>query len=139
MLAPRGLGDPSDPNEERRAPFMAFWSKGLLGKPNTPGFALPLLATGLPWFENGLRGELEKLRLLPADPEIEGVREKRGGVLYTEPGVGGAEEGGRPSSFRWLGVRGMSEKSSLCRARGSRLVPMLKMGTARMAQYTYRE
>lgn len=42
----------------------------------------------------------EKLRLLPVDPDNEGVREYRGGVLYTDPGVGGAEEGPRPRSLR---------------------------------------
>lgn len=36
----------------------------------------------------------------PTDPDIEGDRAYRGGVLYAESGVGGTELGGRPSSLR---------------------------------------
>lgn len=82
---------------------------------------------GLPWFD-GLRvrtGELEKLRLLTAEPWAEGVRAYRGGVLNTEPGVGGAPDGGSPSSFRWPGVRGMSARLSLPLINGIEFMAML--------------
>jgi hypothetical protein len=45
-----------------------------------------------------------------------------------EEGVGGAEEGGRPRSLRWAGVRGMSERSSVWRKRGRRARRMLISG-----------
>lgn len=70
----------------------------------------------------------EKLLLLPVDPDMDGVREYRGGVLYTDPGVGGADEGPRPRSFRWPGVRGMSERSSFGRTSGNRATPILNSG-----------
>lgn len=44
-----------------------------------------------------------------------------------EPGVGGAELGGKPSSLRWPGVRGISERSSLGRKSGSRATPILNV------------
>lgn len=120
-----------DPSEERRAPNMAFWSSILGVGDARPD---PLLAgVGLPWFD-GLRvktGELEKLRLLTAEPWAEGVRAYRGGVLKTEPGVGGAPEGGSPSSFRWLGVRGMSARLSLPLNNGMVFLRMLMMGRMR--------
>ncbi len=81
-------------------------------------------------------GELEKLRLLPAEPEADGVRVYRGGVLYTEPGVGGAVDGGRPSSLRWPAVRGISEQSSFARNNGDKFITMLNRGTARRV-YVY--
>lgn len=75
MLAPIGLGDPRELIEERRAPFMAFCSRGLCGDANPARLPFPFSPIELPKLEAELRGELEKLRLLPADPEIEGVRE----------------------------------------------------------------
>lgn len=68
------------------------------------------------------------LRRLAGDPPIEGVLEYRGGVLYADEGVAGFELGGRPRSLRWLGVRGMSERSSAGRTRGRRARPMLNSG-----------
>jgi hypothetical protein len=42
-----------------------------------------------------------------------------GGVTNVVPGVaGGVAAGSRPRSERWVGVRGMSERSSLGRKRG---------------------
>lgn len=55
-----------------------------------------------------------------------GVRAYLGGVEYFASGVGGAELGGRPSSLRWAGVRGMSKISSLLRKRGQHAANMLK-------------
>lgn len=55
-----------------------------------------------------------------------GVRAYLGGVAYFVSGVGGAELGGRPSSLRWAGVRGMSEMSSLPRKRGQHAAIVLK-------------
>lgn len=81
-------------------------------------------------------GELEKLRRLVAEP-TDGVREKRGGVLYTDPGVGGLDEGGRPSSFRCPGVKGMSDRSSFGRNMGKRLMAMLYRGIKQAPWYIY--
>lgn len=83
---------------------------------------------GLPRVEPG---ELEKLRRLVAEP-TEGVREKRGGVLYTDPGVSGLDDGGRPRSFRCPGVKGMSDKSSFGRMMGKRLAATLNRGMRQM-------
>ena len=96
-----GLGEPSDPMDERLAPFMAFCSSGLLGdpmpaKPPAP-LMLPLPLIGLARLLEA--GEVEKLRRLLGEP-TDGVRENRGGVLYADPGVGGLEDGGRPSNRR---------------------------------------
>jgi hypothetical protein len=71
--------------------------------------------------------------MLAGDPASDGVLEYRGGVLYTEFGVAGLELDGRPSSFRCAGVRGMSERSSWGRARGSSAKTMLINGTAMSA------
>jgi hypothetical protein len=68
--------------------------EGEYGDPEPP---IVLCTRGLPLPD---RGELAKLPLLPTEPAIEGVREYRGGVLKVAFGVGGAEEGGRPRSFR---------------------------------------
>lgn len=67
--------------------------------------------------------------ILAGDPASDGVLEYRGGVLYTEFGVAGAELGGKPSSFRWAGVSGMSERSSLGRTSGSNAKATLINGT----------
>ncbi len=67
--------------------------------------------------------------MLAGDPASDGVREYRGGVLYAELGVAGRELGGRPSSLRWAGVRGMSERSSWGRTSGSSAKAMLINGT----------
>lgn len=67
--------------------------------------------------------------MLAGDPASDGVLEYRGGVLYTELGVAGLELGGRPSSFRWAGVSGMSDRSSLGRTSGSSAKAMLINGT----------
>jgi hypothetical protein len=46
--------------------------------------------------------------------------------MYWVPGGGGgADEGSRPRSWRWVGVRGMSEMSSFGRKRGRREEMML--------------
>lgn len=74
------------------------------------------------------RGELMWLLRLAGDPPIDGVLEYRGGVLYAEPGVAAPELGGRPRSLRWLGVRGMSERSSAGRTKGSSATPILYSG-----------
>lgn len=71
---------------------------------------------------------------LATEPDIDGVREYLGGVLYADPGVGGAELGGSPSSRRWPGVRGMSDMSSLARKRGTSATKMFEKGTSRSAQ-----
>lgn len=73
-------------------------------------------------------GELDGV-CLPVDPAIEGVREYRGGVLYLVSGVAGFELGGRPSSFRWAGVRGISARSSLARTRGRHAMTMFHTGS----------
>jgi hypothetical protein len=73
--------------------------------------------------------------MLAGDPASDGVLEYRGGVLYTEFGVAGLELGGRPSSFRWAGVRGMSERSSLGRTSGSSAKTMLISGTMTRVAY----
>jgi hypothetical protein len=74
--------------------------------------------------------------MLAGEPASEGVLEYRGGVLYTEFGVAGLELGGRPSSLRWAGVRGMSERSSLGRTRGRSAKRMLINGTRMSVAYT---
>jgi len=68
--------------------------------------------------------------MLAGEPASDGVLEYRGGVLYAEFGVSGLELGGRPRSFRWAGVRGMSERSSAWRTRGSSALLILKIGTS---------
>jgi hypothetical protein len=73
--------------------------------------------------------------MLAGDPASDGVLEYRGGVLYAEFGVAGRELGGRPSSFRWAGVRGMSERSSFGRTRGSNAKAMLIKGTRTTVAY----
>lgn len=50
-----------------------------------------------------------------------------GGVTNTVPGVaGGVAAGSKPRSERWVGVRGMSERSSVGRKRGERATITLK-------------
>lgn len=72
---------------------------------------------------------------------LSGVDERgyRGGVTYCEPGVGGAELGARPSSFRCAGVRGISERSSFPRTRGKRAIIMFDNSTSRMTQRNHAE
>jgi len=84
---------------------------------------------GLPLFDNG---EFEKSPLFPPEP-LNGVDDLGyfGGVAYWEPGVGGAELGGRPRSFRCAGVKGISETSSGFRKRGRQAMRMLKTNTHR--------
>lgn len=120
---PRGLGDPYecllDPFNP--APPIALCKNGLApgenGEPDTlPDAALPFLE----------RGEFEKLPLLAGDPlNGVGVLAYLGGVAYLVSGVTGVELGGSPRSFRWAGVRGMSERSSLPRNRGQQAATML--------------
>ncbi len=74
--------------------------------------------------------------MLATEPDIDGVREYLGGVLYTEPGVAGAEPADRPSNFRWPGVRGMSDRSSGLRKRGRRATPMLTRRISSTANHT---
>lgn len=76
--------------------------------------------------------------MLAGEPASDGVLEYRGGVLYTEFGVAGRELDGRPSSFRWAGVRGMSERSSWGRTSGSSAKTMLINGTTTNAAYIQR-
>jgi len=71
-------------------------------------------------------GEFEKLPILLAgEPLGVGVLATRGGVLYCEPEVGGFEVGGRPRSFLWAGVRGISDRSSGVRRRGQNATSIL--------------
>lgn len=56
------------------------------------------------------------------------MREYRGGVLNLASGVGAADEGSRPSSWRWADVRGMSDRSSFGRIKGRHATPMLTKG-----------
>jgi hypothetical protein len=48
-------------------------------------------------------------------------------VAYFVSGAGGVELGGRPRSFRWAGVRAMSEMSSLPRNRGQHATTVLNV------------
>ncbi len=129
-FAPIGLGEPRELKDDRLAPFMAFWSSGLLGDTRPPKFTLfPLI--GLSRLETG---EVEKLRRLAAEP-TDGVREKRGGVLYADPGVGGLDDGGRPSSRRCPGVKGISDRSSFGPSKGSRLMAMLNRRAKQTPKY----
>lgn len=78
-----GLGDPIEPIEPRDewcAPSMAFCSRWKLGDARPDPFPA---GVGLPWFVGlcGTIGGPEKLRRLPAEPEADGVRIYRGGVL----------------------------------------------------------
>ena len=66
--------------------------------------------------------------MLPTDPEMDGVLEYLGGVLNFEPGVGGAELAGSPSSFLCPGVRGMSDMSSFFLNKGNSATPTLMTG-----------
>ena len=75
-------------------------------------------------------GEFEKLPLLAGEPlNGVGVRANLGGVAYVLFGVGGAELGGKPSSFRCPGVSGISERSSFARRRGQHAATALKANT----------
>lgn len=88
-------------------PAIDFCRRGLaFGENGDPTSADGLL--GLPF---PAKGEFEKLAFLLAGEPL-GVRAYRGGVLYWDPGVGGAGLGGRPRSLRWAGVKAMSERSS---------------------------
>lgn len=49
-------------------------------------------------------------------------------MLNPVPGVAGAELGGRPRSWRWAAVRGMSDISSLARSSGRSARPMFTSG-----------
>jgi hypothetical protein len=73
--------------------------------------------------------------MLAGVPACDGVLEYRGGVLYTELGLAGCELGGRPSSFRWAGVSGMSDMSSLGRTSGSSAKMMLIDGSRNRPAY----
>lgn len=81
---PKGLGGFKDPNDDLRAPFIALCSNGLAagenGEPSPPSAPLPPLPPFPAPFIGLPIGELEKLRL-PVEPDSEGVREYRGGVL----------------------------------------------------------
>lgn len=72
-------------------------------------------------------GELDGLAFL-VEPARDGVRAYRGGVLYTVFGASGFELGGRPSSLRWAGVRGISDMSSGFRRRGAQAMPTFQTG-----------
>lgn len=60
---------------------------------------------------------------------MDGVREYRGGVLYLVSGVAGLELGGRPSSFRWADVNGMSDRSSFARTSGRQAMTIFQHGS----------
>lgn len=50
--------------------------------------------------------------------------------MYCAAGVEeGVTLGSRPNRARWVGVKGMSVRSSFCFASGKRAVPMLKSRT----------
>ena len=55
----------------------------------------------------------------------------RGGVIYVEPGVAGADDGSRPNRALWDGLRGMSERSSLLMAKGETALKMFTTKTRR--------
>lgn len=73
--------------------------------------------------------------MLAGVPAMEGVREYLGGVLMEglPPGTDAPAIEGRPRSFLWEGVKGMSERSSAGRKSGRRATTMLKRGMRRMA------
>lgn len=54
-----------------------------------------------------------------------------GGVLNFEPGVGAVERGDKPKSFRCAGVKGISERSSVCRKSGRKAIIILYIKMAR--------
>jgi hypothetical protein len=83
--------------------------------------------TGLPLVA---KGEEPRLAGLPArDPE---TTLYLGGVAYCVPGVtGGPEFGLRPSRERWVGVNGISERSSFGRNSGYKAVRMLTIKSKR--------
>ena len=86
------------------------------------GEPLPCLPNGLSFRD---RGEFE---LLLSEP-VRGVGDRGylGGVMYWVVGVDeGVTFGSRPSKARWVGVRGMSVRSSFGFTRGRKAVPMLK-------------
>jgi len=68
---------------------------------------------------------------------MDGVLEYLGGVLYAELGVGDTALGGRPSSFRCPGVRGMSDISSFFRKRGVNANAILIRGIASSINHTH--
>ena len=68
---------------------------------------------------------------------MDGVLEYLGGVLYAESGVGDAALGGRPSSFRCPGVRGISDISSFFRKRGINANAILIRGIASSVNHTH--
>jgi hypothetical protein len=75
--------------------------------------------------------------LLPTEPDIDGVLEYRGGVLYAEPGVGGTALGGSPRRALWAGIKGISLKSSRFRRRGNMATPMLMTGIVCRRTHTH--
>lgn len=86
---PRGLGELK---EDRRGmvPFTAFCKRGLAGLGLMRGTGLARPDKGDP--ETALR--------LLTEPEMDGVREYRGGVLKTASGLAAKELAGSPRSFR---------------------------------------
>lgn len=141
---------PSVPGEPKDA-LRAVWN-GLVGEKGEPGrlpLEMPPLAgralgnSGLPEMGDPVKLLLKLpsvLLLLPwvaaamlaAEPETEGVRVYRGGVVYTAFGVADDLMAGRPNSLRWLGVNGMSESVSGLRKSGSSERTMLRTSTVLM-------
>lgn len=141
---PRVPGDPKDA-------FRVLWN-GLAGEKGDP-LRLPLegppLAgralgnSGLPEMGEPVKLLLKLVSLplplpcvaaamLAAEPETEGVRVYRGGVVYTALGVADVLRTGRPNSLRWLGVNGISTRVSGLRKSGRRERAMLMKSTALM-------
>ena len=115
LLRPRG---DEDPKLCRRPvvslpPFAtALWSKGLdVGEKEDPEETRRSKRVGVAFIGDVCR--LEGLALRVVDIRY------LGGVRYVVPGVaGGVAVGSMPNRARWVGVSGISEKSSFGRYRG---------------------
>lgn len=112
-----------DPKLGRRPlslpPFdTALWNNGLVeGEKDAPDDSRRPEAPVL--LDKGDAALLAELAVRDAE------RRYFGGVMYVLPGVSGEEvEGSSPRRERWVGVRGISERSSFDRKRGDRAMTM---------------
>lgn len=121
-LRPRGDGEPKlGLRPFSLPPFeTALWSNGLVeGENNAPDDTLRPEALAL--VDKG--DALLLAGLAARDPESRYL----GGVMYVDPGVGGAvADGSSPKRARCVGVRGMSERLSFGRMRGYRATRILR-------------
>lgn len=103
----------------------AFWKRGLVAVGEYEAEARRL--AGLPLVGSG---EVFRLEGLPArDPD---ASRYLGGVAYCVPGVaGGVELGSRPRRERWVGVNGISDRSSFGRNSGYSAVRMFIINNKR--------